>query len=357
MKRYKKEWVLGLLVLSVFLLAWMEHGITEGLSTQQLAKRWSTEEEYAQLACYFAEDAYFYEDQIQSVERTFAEGLEEASITGTKENGGRNWIDAYSAQGELMIASNRASISVRAFGVGGDFFQFHPLTLLDGNYFDTTDMNGDGVIIDEMVAWQLFGSNHVAGMEVEINGNIYPVRGVVRSDKGLFSEAVREEEPTIYVSFDILEGEESLAIDCYELLALNPVKGFVKETFKNALAMTEEQYELIECSARFDLAHRFAVIQNFGIRSMTTKSIVFPYWENRARGYEDVSAFILVLQIICLIYPVLWLCKKGYGLWKRRKELKKKLWESIKEFVKKRYTLLKNRKKTDKVNKKKGKGA
>lgn len=357
MKRYKKELVLGLLVLSAVILAWIDYGITGGLSTQQLAKRWSTEEEYAQFACYFTEEAYFYEDRIQSVERTFVAGLEEASITSTKENGGRNWIDAYSTQGELMIASDRASISARAFGIGGDFFQFHPLTLLDGNYFDASDINEDGVIIDEMVAWQLFGSNHVAGMEVEINGNIYPVRGVIRSDKGLFSEAVKEDTPTVYVSFGILKGEEALPIECYEMLALNPVKGFVKEVLEKALGMTEEQYELIECSARFDFAHRFAVIRNFGIRSMTTKNIVFPYWENRARGYEDVSALILVLQILCLIYPFFWLCRKGYGLWKRRKALRKKLWERMKELWKKGDTLLKNRKKTDKVNKKKQKEA
>ena len=358
MKQYKKELIVGLLVLSVFFLAWIERGITGGLSTQQMAKRWSKEEEFAQLACYFTDEAYFQKDQIPSVERTFVEGLEEASITSTKENGGRNWIDAYSTQGELMIASNRASMSARAFGVGGEFFQFHPLLLLDGNYFDATDINADGVIIDEMVAWQLFGSNDVAGMEVEINGNIYPVRGVVRSDKGLFSEAVKEEAPTIYVSFAILEGEEeTLSIDCYEMLALNPVKEFAKETLKRALGMSEEQYEIIECSRRYDLLHRFAVIRNFGIRSMTTKNIVFPYWENRARGYEDVSALILVLQMICLVYPVLWLCKKGYGLWKRRKELRRKLWECVKRLWKKTGTLLKNREKTDKVNKEKEKEA
>ena len=141
------------------------------------------------------------------------------------------------------------------------------------------------------------------------------------------------------------------------MLALNPVKEFAKETLKRALGMSEEQYEIIECSARFDLRHRFAVVQNFGIRSMTTKNIVFPYWENRARGYEDVSALILVLQILCLVYPVLWLCRKGYGLWKRRKELCRKLWECIKRLWEKTGTLLKNKEKTDKVNKKKQKEA
>lgn len=354
MKRYRKILVLVACVMSTILLACMERGITGTLSTQELASRWSKEETFAQLACYFTEEAYFSEDQIISVERSMVTAMEEAAITSTNENGGRNWIDAYSTQGQLTIASSRASLSVRAFGVGGDFFQFHPLTLLDGNYFDGTDANEDGVVIDELVAWQLFGSNNVAGMEVEINGVVYPVRGVVRSDKGIFSEAVKEEEATIYVSYGILEGEDgSLPVDSYEVLLVNPVDGFGKETVINALGLSEDNYEIIECSARFDLAHRIEVLKNFGIRSMTTKNIVFPYWENWARGYEDISALLLVLEIICMIYPVCWFIKKALGWWKRRKEIKKKFLEKCKELWKNVYPVLKNAvKKYKLVNKK-----
>lgn len=355
MKRYRKILVLAACVLCTILLCCIERGITGSLKTQNLAERWSKEEEFAQIACYFTEEAYFSADQIMAVRRSLVTAMEEASITSENENGGRNWLDAYSTQGRLVIGSTRGSMEVRAFGVGGDFFQFHPLTLLDGNYFDGTDENEDGVVIDEMVAWQLFGSNNVAGMEVEINGTVYPVRGVVRSDKGIFSEAVNEEDATIYVSYEILEGKDgSLPVDCYEILMASPVKDFGKETVAKALSMEEKQYELVECSARFDLLHRFDVIKNFGIRSMTTKNIVFPYWENRARGYEDISALFLVLEIICLVYPVCWLLKKAYGYWKRRKEFKKKFFEKCKQIWGFIFPVLKNTVKTYKlVNKKK----
>lgn len=43
-------------------------------------------------------------------------------------------------------------------------------------------------------------------MYVEINGVQYPVRGVVKSDKGYFSDAADEEAATVYVSYEILEG-------------------------------------------------------------------------------------------------------------------------------------------------------
>lgn len=331
MKRYRKIWILAACIFCTVLLCCVERSITGSLTTQTLAKRWSKEEDFAQLACYFTEEANFYEDQILAVERTLVSAMEEASINSENENGGRNWLDAYSSKGQLTISSSRASIEVRAFGVGGDFFQFHPLTLLDGNYFDGNDENEDGIIIDETVAWQLFGSNAVSGMEVEINDTIYPIRGVVRSEKGIFSEAVQEDAATVYVSYGILEGEGTmLPIDCYEVLLANPVKGFGKDAITKSLGLEETDYELIECSARYDLSHRFTVLKNFGIRSMTTKNIVFPYWENRARGYEDISALFLVLELLFLSYPAVCLVKCGYVCWKKRKVWKRKCFEGVK---------------------------
>lgn len=351
MKRYRKVLVLAACVFSTLLLVCVERCLVGGLPTQQLAKRWSKEEPYAQLACYFTRDAGFEANQIAAIERSLVTKLEEAAEGSTNENGGRNWIDAYSSEGELLISSNRGNATVRAFGVGGDFFQFHPLTLLDGNYFDATDENGDGVILDEIVAWQLFGSNNVAGMEVEINGTAYPVRGVVRSDSGLYSEAVAEEEATVYVSFEILEEVYSgyISVDCYEVLIANPVKEFGKEALVSALGMEESDYELVEVSARFDFLHRIDILKNFGIRSMNTKNIVFPYWENRARGYEDVSALFLVLEAICMCYPIAWLLRRCYRLWKKRKELKAKFIEGCKNLWGKVFPLLKNTVKTYKL--------
>lgn len=358
MKRYKKVLILAACVLGALLLVCMERGIVGSLSTQQLAKRWSEENEFAQVACYFSRDNSLDAAQIVAVQRSLAASLEEAALGSTNENGGRNWIDAYASQGECYISSNRSGMKVRVFGVGGDFFQFHPLTLMDGNYFDATDENADGIILDEVVAWQLFGSNNVAGMEIEINNAIYPIRGVIRSDNGMFSEAVEEEAATIYVSFEILEKLYSgkVGIDCYEVLIANPVKGFGKEAVAKAIDMDEKEYELVEVSARFDFLHRVDILKNFGIRSMNTRNIVFPYWENRAKGYEDVSALFLVLEAICLIYPIVWLVRRCYKLWKQRKAIKNRFFEICRNFCGNIVPVLKKTVKTYKlVNKKKQK--
>ncbi len=309
MKQYRKVLVLAACVCATLLLACINGYLAKDLSNQQLANRWSEKEAYTQIACYLGNGAILSEDQLMGVRRNIGTALEEASVTSTNENGGRNWFDAYSSEGQLSIASSRGSMDVRAFGVGGDFFQFHPLTLLSGSYFDSTAEGMGEVIIDEVVAWQLFGSSNVAGMQVEINNAIYLIRGVVRSDSGLFSEAAKEEEATIYVSYNILEeayGEE-LPIRTYELLVANPVEDFGTATIKNVIGFEEDTYELVEVSTRYDLKHRFEVLKSFGVRSMNHKNIEFPYWEKRARAYEDVSALLLVLEILCLIYPVVWL--------------------------------------------------
>lgn len=338
-KQYRKILTVVLMLCAVAFFGCAERVLTGQLSTQKIAEEWSAEENYAQISCFFSEDAALTKEQIIPIEQQLVTALQEASEDAGNENG-RTWVDCYSTQDELTIYSDRTSVTVRAFGVGGDFFLFHPLKLLSGNYFDGNDVNADGVVIDENVAWQLFGSNHVAGMTVEINGVLYPIRGVVRSDAGCFSEAAGEEKATVYVSYDILSkqtgGEEemkqALTLDSYELLIKNPVHKFGVTALEKALGLDKNMYEMVENSTRFDFTGRLNVLKNFGIRSMNTKNIVFPYWENRAKAYEDVAALLLVLEFLCLIYPLVYAAGKLRWLWQHKSELWKKAVKSVVSF-------------------------
>ena len=192
-KQYRKILLLVLMICAAILFGCVERALGRQLSTQQIASEWSAEDSYAQISCFFSKDAAVTKDYVIQLEQKLKTALQEAS-EDTSDVNGRTLVDCYSTKGELTLYSDRASITARAFGVGGDFFTFHPLKLLSGSYFDGEDLNKDGVVIDENVAWQLFGSNNVAGMYVEINGVQYPVRGVVKSDKGYFSDAADEEE-------------------------------------------------------------------------------------------------------------------------------------------------------------------
>ena len=342
-KQYRKILLLVLMICAAILFGCVERALGRQLSTQQIASEWSAEDSYAQISCFFSKDAAVTKDYVIQLEQKLKTALQEAS-EDTSDVNGRTLVDCYSTKGELTLYSDRASITARAFGVGGDFFTFHPLKLLSGSYFDGEDLNKDGVVIDENVAWQLFGSNNVAGMYVEINGVQYPVRGVVKSDKGYFSDAADEEAATVYVSYEILEGGSGSStggmdsaaastpaagttdskggsygqaagttLDSYELLIKNPVQKFGFNALKEALGLDKSSYE---------------------IRSMNTKNIVFPYWENRARAYEDLAALLLILELLCLVYPVIFAAGKIHWLWKHKTEIRQKLVQWIKVFVK-----------------------
>lgn len=328
MKRYGKIIIVLVLFMCSILTACIERVLTGQLASQQLASRWSREGNFAQVSCFFSGDAGMTGDRIMLLEYRIQTALAEVAADEISESG-RSWVCACSAQGELTVFSGRARATVRAFGVSGDFFLFHPLELLSGNYLNAEDLNGDGVILDENVAWQLFGSCNVSGMTIEIGDTAYIVCGVVRSDDGLFSEAAGEGVPTIYVSYPVLERQmgSSIGIDSYELLIVNPAEEFGVRTLESALGLPGESYELVENSARFDLRHRFGLLKSFGIRSMVPKEIRYPCWENRARAYEDVSALLLVLELLFLCYPV---CVLGWwirGLWRRRRALLEKIAE------------------------------
>ena len=120
---------------------------------------------------------------------------------------------------------------------------------MSGSYFDGEDLNKDGVVIDENVAWQLFGSNNVAGMYVEINGVQYPVRGVVKSDKGYFSDAADEEAATVYVSYEILEGGSGSSTGGMDSAAAStPAAGTTDSkggSYGQAAGTTLDSYELL----------------------------------------------------------------------------------------------------------------
>jgi hypothetical protein len=308
-----------LLLLIVLLLQAVHGWITAQLDTQQFAGRWSKEERYAQVSCFFPEENGISEGEVPPLEQTLMNELTNAGID-TADGSGRKLVDAYSMETSLTLSSDRSSVTARAYGVSKDFFLFHPLELLSGTYFTQSDEAQDGIILDETVAWKLFGSSNVTGLAVDIGNRTYVVRGVVKSDSGLFSEAADEEADTVYVDYAVLDDQldGAVQIDCYEVLMVNPVSEFGVNTLKEALGREEDSYEIVENSARFGLMSRLNRLKDFGTRSMSTRAIVYPYWENRARGYEDISTLLLAIQMLLLVYPVVFLCRRIYLVWKNK---------------------------------------
>lgn len=180
----------GISFLIFLILLFVTSRLEQAQLSQSAAERWSSEGSVSQVSCFFSVDSGISEDRLISFEHTIDGALTNAAVTQTSENpGARLWADAYSADGKVTLSTDRARLEADAIGIGGDFFLFHPLTLVYGSYFSGNALNSDYCVIDEDAAWQLFGSNDVAGMTVFIGGQPHIVTGVVERPGGRLAEA------------------------------------------------------------------------------------------------------------------------------------------------------------------------
>lgn len=310
----------GISFLVFLILLFVINHIIGAQDAQQMAERWSETGNAAQVSCFFAAGSDTTEDTILMFEHGIDSALTEASVVQESENpGARLWTDAYSADGKITLTNNKSSVSADAIGIGGDFFLFHPLRLLNGAYFSGNDLMQDYCVIDEDAAWQLFGSSDVAGMTVYIAGIPHIVMGVVERPAGRLAESAGLDGTLVYVSLETLENlGTSYGINHYEIVMPDPVTGFAYNHVKENLGSDEKAAEVVENSTRYSLLSRLKLIGQFGTRSMNGKGIIYPYWENIARGYEDILTVLTLLSLILLLYPAV-LLLAAFVIWWRHK--------------------------------------
>ncbi|MBR1853499.1 MAG: ABC transporter permease [Lachnospiraceae bacterium] len=330
------------LMLAGILYFTMRHMI-DGLTEQQMAKRWSKEGESAQISCFFSQNAGITAERLEEFEHELDAYLIENSIEVSAEHpGARLWADSYSADGKITLSNGKISVEADAVGFGGDFFLFHPQKLLYGSYFSGHDINQDYCVIDQDAAWQLFGSNNVAGMTVYISGLPYLVQGVVERPKGRLEEAAGLDGTRVFVAYSTLAQYGTVhGIDQYEIVMTNPVEKFAYNYVKKQLGQNERETEVIENSTRFSLLNRLRMIKAFGTRSMNGKAIIYPYWENLARGCEDLAALFTLLMILLLLYPIMLAVVLFVAFWKGKGWTFRDIWikiiDRVERYSEKRY--------------------
>ena len=297
------------------------------LVDQNMVKKWSPKENSAHISAFFSKEAKFSENDILALEEKIKTLLKENdALDGSDKK--REWADCYSAEGKLTITIENSNMDIKAIGVGGDFFLFHPLQLVSGSYFLSSNVMQDLVVVDEDTAWRLYGSSDIAGKTVEIGGVNHIIAGVIKRDEGKLNKEAGNNKPTIYVSYNSLKkyGEVE-AITSYEVVMPNLTKEFARKIIKKNLEYSASNCEIIENSNRYSVVSLCKNLKEFGKRSMKTNSIQYPYWENVARGKEDICMLFMALEIIfvvaSLIYLVMCIVKfiKKYG-------------KKIKEFLK-----------------------
>lgn len=323
----------GVSLLLFLILLFVSNHLAKEQESQTMAERWSEKKDVAQVSCFFSVNSGITEDRIIEFEHTIDSALTDAAVLQESENpGARLWADAYSADGRITLSSEKTSLEADAIGIGGDFFLFHPLKLLSGSYFSGNDLMQDLCIIDQDAAWQLFGSNNVAGMTVNIGGIPHIVAGVVERPSGRLEEAAGLDSTLVYVSYQTLsELGNCNGINHYEIVMPNPVTSFAENLIRERLGSSEKEAEVLENTSRYSFLSRLKRIPAFGTRSMNGKAIIYPYWENIARGYEDILDVITLFQVLFLLYAaVLVLCLFG-SWWKHKGWTLKDKWLFVKD--------------------------
>ena len=304
-------------VLSAFCFAMLGR-VSGMLKTQSAASVWrgSGEDRFAQVSAFLPKDGTITLDTI----RTFRATLENEFVQNSMEapEGGSLYTDAYSGRTSLSVSGKSpGSVTVTAIGAGGNYFLFHPLTLLSGGYISDEDYMADRVVLDAQTAFNLFGSSDVAGMEVTIGGKTFPIAGVVQSESDFATNAALSaanassgdtgsasstNTAMIYMSYDALNAMAELPVDCYEIVLPDPVSGFAKKLMTEKFPIGGG--EIVQNTGRFSVSRLVSVMGAFGKRVMTTSGVIYPYWENAARMAESYAALYLLLGTLLALMPL-----------------------------------------------------
>lgn len=220
----------------------------------------------------------------------------EAASTADVGDNGRLWCDAYSYFTETSVSRPDGNpLKCKAIVTGGDFFLFHELEFKHGWHYTSTDAHLDRVVIDEKLAFELFGSNDVEDMQIVLGTKTLYVAGVVSLDESEAKELQLGTEPLIYIPESVavdLFGERQF--DFYEIMMQNPLSSHAV----NSLATVTEGKEVVDHTGRYKIKSIFKLIKDFPTRSYRTEAVSYPYWENASRGVEDILAILLIANAI-----------------------------------------------------------
>ncbi len=295
----------GISLLFFAVMTLVAAGLKNSLPDQQTVGRWSDgTQRYSQVSVFTENLSAISIDGIFTIRADIEKKLVENSLVSEKENA-RIWVDAFSAnQGKMSVSSDYGTAEAETIVTGGDFFLFHPLELISGYYYSEDNLMQDRVLIDENLAWQLYGASDIAGKPVLINNKYFYIAGVFKQSDNSDMEKISGEIPMMFMPY---QGYEILGstpyFSCYEACLPNPVTGLAEMIVTESVPVKDISSEIIENSLRYSLKNRFDIIRNFGMRSVRNNAVVYPYWENAARITEDKSALILVFQLLGLVIP------------------------------------------------------
>ena len=229
----------------------------------------------------------------------------------------RGWEDCYSSTvmstvealdvvDGLEVKTGKSDAQLVA--VGGNYKAFHPFRYLSGGFLPETPVDTNQIVLNDVLAWKFYHSYDVVGNRVMINEQMFTIIGVVEERTTKVAELAGEQEPRAFIYFGALgsicsttdntsdDGEGTFsapadfAIQCYEALLPELVKGVGVTDFKNALpnySLSNPQLYVSNNTGRFGVTRVFDTVFPLGETDRERLGYEFPYWERAAQLTED----------------------------------------------------------------------
>ena len=275
-------------------------GIAGSIGFLEAGDRWSASgDRFAVITLYTEEGAALSGDQVGSWIRSIDAGLLESSVS-PNENA-RSWTYTYAAEETMTVTGPRDKATAEVIAAGGDFFVFHPQEFVYGAPFLNDEANPNGVVIDEDLAWKIFGATDIVGMEMSVNNIPFVVTGVSRraSEHGIYDYTYGE-RPRMYMSYAgyiKLRGDEN-HITMFETALPNAVRGFAGNIFRGAVSVNEETMTVMEATDRFSVMNRFNNMKILKYSWIRENKIEYPYWENEAKVADYTCAVLMIFEVV-----------------------------------------------------------
>lgn len=206
----------------------------------------------------------------------------------------RGWSDAYSTTLMGVVATSPESSDESPItsdseivAVGGRYKVFHPFEYLSGGFLPTEEVDLKQIVLNDVLAWKFYNSYDVVGNMVSIEGELYTVIGVVKEFDDKIARDSGSLVPRCYIYFKDLENKyaespDVMAIECYEAMLPEAVKGVAINDFKSSLPSYSEANPLlyvVSNTDRYSIKSAWDFIFPIGDKDEFLKSFELPYWE------------------------------------------------------------------------------
>ena len=284
---------------------------------QQAAARWAGDgSRCAQVSLFLDADNAFSPQRVQGIGVSMDDRLREESYRAAE--GGRLWTYAAGCEEEGDASTDQGSCSVHVTAVQGDYFLFHPQQLLSGSTFLSSDVNHDTVVLDELAAWQLFGSPDVTGRTVTVNGRCFVVCGVVAAPEDAAAVLTWGDKARVWVFFDALHEDSDPRLTFYEAVLPDAYTGYAQKQLQEVTGVPETGCLTVENSARYRPASLWKTLRQMERAGLHSDAVQLPWHENAARLVQNRAARLWGAQMVCLLYPVLLLLVWAVIAWRHR---------------------------------------